>query len=158
MNQEANPVTPDEIFRYIDLKATPEVVWAAISDSQKFGQWFRCAVGGPYVVGQVNNCRSTYGGGEAALWQKRIRAMEPARYFAYSWSPGVEGRGAHQLNDEVGETLVEFTLQATAEGTHLTIRESGFRSLPHGVGELSHRRNTQGGDAQVENISAYIHA
>ena len=147
-------VVEDEIVREIDLRATQEKVWRAISDARQFGQWFCCEVEGQFVVGELNNCRSTYAGNENSTWQKLIKAMEPERYFAYAWSPG--SRGADLLDEAAGQTLVEFTLAPTADGTHLTIRESGFASLPDDWREHSFQCNTEGWNAQVENITAYV--
>ena len=148
---------PDEIVRHIDLNATPSRVWEALSNSTQFSQWFQCTVDGPFEVGRTVNCRTTYEGGDA-IWQKRVRAMEPERYFAFSWSPGSDGTGATMLNDEAGETLVEFTIERTQQGSRLTIRESGFAALPVSFADLSYRRNTQGWDAQVTNITDFLHA
>ena len=144
----------DEIVREIDLRAPQEKVWRAISDARQFGQWFRCEVEGAFVVGELSNCRSTYPGGEGMVWQQLIKAIEPERYFAYVWSPG--DTGAHLFDEDAGQTLVEFTLAPCDVGTHLTIRESGFASLPDDWRGHSFQRNTEGWNAQVENITAYV--
>ncbi len=152
--QSEQAAVNDEIVREIELRATQDKVWRAIADARQFGQWFRCEVEGDFVVGELNNCRGTYPGGEDNVWQKLIKAIEPERYFAYVWSPG--DPGAVLFNEDAGHTLVEFTLAPSATGTHLTIRESGFASLPEAWGERSFERNTEGWDAQVGNITAYV--
>ncbi len=146
----------DEIVRTIVLRARPSVVWDAIADARKFGEWFRCTIDGPFVVNQINNCRSTYPGSEDAEFQILVTAIEPETYFAYSWSPGDDGTGADQLDQDIGETLVEFTLKPTSEGTELTIRESGFDALPDTHRGQSYRRNSEGWDIQATNIADYV--
>lgn len=145
----------DEIVREIALQAPVEKVWDAIVDARKFGEWFHCEVQGEFVVGQANVCTSTYND-EGVTWQKLIKAIDPPGYFAYAWSPG--DTGADILNDDVGQTLVEFSLEPAGQGTLLTIRESGFASLPDDYRERSFRRNTEGWDAQVDNIKRYVDA
>ena len=149
-------MSDDEIVREIELKAGVDKVWEALVDAQKFGQWFRCDVQGEFRVGQVNDCRSTYDDQQTIIWQKLIKAIEPKTYFAFAWSPG--DTGADILDDEVGQTLVEFHLKPAAQGSHLTIRETGFASLPEAYRSESMRLNTEGWNAQVVNIQAYCDA
>ncbi len=87
-------------------------------------------------------------------WQPLVQAIEPDAYFAYLWSPGETG--ADLYDETVGQTLVEFRLEPSEQGTILTIRESGFASLPADRRLESFTRNTQGWDAQVNNIGAYV--
>lgn len=146
----------DEIVREIDLKAPIAKVWDAIADSQKFGTWFGCVVEGAFIASQINNCHHTFPGGEGVEFQILVKAMEPESYFAYNWSPRNDGRGADLFDSEVGQTLVEFSLKESDNGTHLTIRESGFATLPIEYRDGSFTRNTQGWNAQVENIRSYV--
>ncbi len=145
--------TQDEIVRHIELRAPQAKVWRAITEPQQFGQWFQCVVDGEFVVGKITSCYSEHGG-VRVHWQTLVKHLEPQRYFAYLWSPGETG--ADLYDTSVGQTMVEFTLAPTDTGTRLTIRESGFASLPANMQLQSFKRNTQGWDAQVENITAYV--
>ena len=144
----------DEILREVHLEASVSRVWAAIADSQLFGEWFHCTVSGPFQVGEVVTCRSTYTTEENFVWPKHLKAIEPERYFAYTWTPGPTG--ADLLAPDGEQTLVEFTLEAVDTGTTLTIRESGFASLSEATRANSYRINTEGWNAQVENITQYV--
>ena len=144
----------NEITREVTLRAPLNRVWAAIADPQQFGEWFGCIIDGPFRVGEVVNCRGTYEGGEGKVWQKLIKAIEPERYFAYAWSPG--NTGADLFAPDGEQTLVEFTLEAVAEDTILVIRESGFDSLSEASRARSYRINTDGWNAQVENITNHV--
>ena len=146
----------DQIVRDINLKAPIAKVWDAISDSKKFGTWFGCVVEGAFIVSQVNSCHHTFAGGEGVEFQILVKSMEPESYFAYSWSPRNDGRGADVFDSEVGQTLVEFSLEAVGDSTHLTIRESGFATLPESYRGGSFKRNSEGWSAQVESIKAYV--
>ncbi|MEQ9452471.1 MAG: SRPBCC family protein [Pseudomonadales bacterium] len=154
MKGEDASATDDEIVRTVTLKASIDKVWSAISDPQQFGTWFRCTVEGEFNPGTIVNCASTYEGHEEMVWQKLIKAVEPKRYFAFSWSPG--DTGADQLEPDGEQTLVEFFLQETNEGTVLKIRESGFAALSEELRNRSFELNSSGWDAQVENITQHV--
>ncbi len=143
----------DDIVRHIELRASPDKVWRAITEPEQFGAWFQCVVEGRFSVGEITGCHSEHEGARVH-WQILVKSMEREQYFAYVWSPG--DTGADLFDESVGQTLVEFTLAATETGTYLTIRESGFASLPEHLRKQSFTRNTEGWNAQVENITTYV--
>jgi hypothetical protein len=53
-------------------------------------------------------------------------------------------------------TLVEFRLEEVAEGTLLTITESGFELVPAHRRERAFRMNDGGWSGQTENIRKYV--
>ena len=145
----------DRIETSIDLKAPIARVWRAITDHEQFGAWFRVALDGPFVVGELSTGWITYPGYEHMKWEATVVAMETERLFSYRWCP--------YLNPEQDEgaekptTLVELRLEAIPGGTRVAITESGFSQLPddhYTVDAL--RRNTEGWNGQVENIRAYV--
>jgi uncharacterized protein YndB with AHSA1/START domain len=107
-----------------------------------------------FEAGQRVNCRSTYEGHEEMVWQKVIKAVEPQKYFSFQWSAGDISAGMYSQGED--QTLVEFLLESTDEGTALTIRESGFDHLPEALREQAYPLNCEGWDAQAENIKNYI--
>ncbi len=143
----------DSIEKVVDLRAPVSRVWEAITDHRQFGEWFRVALDGPFVVGAVTSGRVTYPGYEHLPWQARVIAIEPERYFAFAWHPlAEESAGLSPL-----ETMVEFTLTPVTSGTRLHIKESGFSRLPDGPGRLNaFRENTEGWTQQAENIADYL--
>ncbi len=80
------------------------------------------------------------------VWQKVIKAVEPEKYFAFQWSVGDTSAGMYSQEED--QTLVEFLLESTDEGTVLTIRESGFDHLPEALREQAYPLNCEGWDAQ----------
>jgi hypothetical protein len=85
-----------------------------------------------------------------------MESIEPMRKFAFRWHHFDEKSGV-RVEDEP-TTLVEFTLEEIANGTRLTITESGFESIPDPRRLEILRGNTQGWDIQAENIAAYVQA
>lgn len=143
----------DQIKKTLTIKAPVSKVWEAISNARQFGEWFKVKFSGEFAVDKPIKGQITYPGYEHMEMEVIPRKLEPQRYFAYSWCPYSDGKPEGKER----ETLVEFTLEAVAEGTFLTITESGFLALPADARrEEAFRMNTQGWDVQAANISAYV--
>ena len=56
----------------------------------------------------------------------------------------------------VPTTLVVFELEDVAEGTQLTVVESGFDQLPLDRRAAAHRENTGGWEIQMEAIARHV--
>jgi hypothetical protein len=54
------------------------------------------------------------------------------------------------------QTLVEFRLEATAQGTRLTVTESGFEKIPAGRRPEAFRMNEGGWAQQMKNIERHV--
>ena len=144
----------DKIERQIDLKAPVERVWQALTDHRQFGEWFRVALEGPFVVGQVARGRITHKGYEHVVWQARVVAIERPSRFAFTWHPYAVKPDVDYSNEE--PTLVEFRLAGIAQGTRLTITESGFDRIPAERRDEALRMNGSGWTQQIENIRAHV--
>jgi uncharacterized protein YndB with AHSA1/START domain len=79
-----------------------------------------------------------------------IERIEPERYFSFRWIPYAIDAEADP--DAEPTTLVEFFLEPAAEGTLLTIVESGFDRVPAHRRERAFRMNEGGWAAQAENL------
>ncbi|MDQ0474071.1 SRPBCC family protein [Labrys wisconsinensis] len=144
----------DRIEKTIDLKAPVDRVWRAITDHVEFGQWFRVKLDGPFVPGEASTGHITYPGFEHIRWNARVERMEAPRLFAFTWHP----YAIDPAVDYSGETptRVEFTLTPTAEGTRLTVVESGFDAIPVHRRDEAFRMNDGGWAEQVRNIRAHV--
>jgi len=145
----------DRIVKTIDLKATVERVWRAITDHNEFGEWFRVALEKPFVLGEKTEGNITYPGYEHMRLEAVVKTMNKNALFAFTWCPVPDETGNAPLGGM--ETRVEFKLEPLKSGTRLTIIESGFASLPAGVSrEEALHRNAEGWEAQVQNIAAHV--
>lgn len=145
----------DCIEKVIDLNAPIDRVWRAITDHEEFGQWFRVALHGPFVVGEISRGRVTYPGYEHMEWYATVQAMEPQRLFSFTWCPYTPEEGEETPTEPT--TLVEFRFEPHGDGTRLTVTESGFSALPQDARlEKAWRMNSQGWEAQADNIRAHI--
>ncbi len=145
----------DEIVKTIELNSPISRVWRAITDHREFGQWFRVNLDGPFVPGEKSTGQITYPGYEHLKWEATVVTMKPETLFAYRWCP----YGGEPETDYSNEptTLVEFRLEASGNGTRLTIRESGFDALPDDPRRVDAlRSNAQGWTEQVGHITAHM--
>jgi uncharacterized protein YndB with AHSA1/START domain len=144
----------DRIEKQIELKAPISKVWRALTDHREFGEWFRVKLDGPFVPGQVSRGQMTYPGYEHLKWEATVEKMEPEKLFSFTWHPYAVDPKA-DYSDEP-PTLVEFTLQKTANGTLLTVTESGFDKIPSGRRLEAFRMNDGGWAEQVKNIEKHV--
>jgi uncharacterized protein YndB with AHSA1/START domain len=144
----------DRIEKKIELKAPVARVWRALTDYREFGEWFRVKIDGPFVAGEVSRGHITWPGYEHLQWEAVVKAMEPERLFSFTWHPyAVDPKMDYSKEPQ---TLVEFQLKKTAEGTLLTVTESGFDKIPAGRRPEAFRMNENGWAQQTKNIERYV--
>jgi uncharacterized protein YndB with AHSA1/START domain len=165
----------DRIEKCVVLRAPVTRVWRALTDAEEFGAWFGIKLARDFAPGET--IRGTFDGSldEAAVMEfqrsrgltpTRVRIpephavfctverLEPERYFSFRWIPyGIDAEADPQ-NEPT--TLVEFRLEKVAEGTQLTIVESGLGRVPAHRRERAFRMNEGGWAAQAENIKKYV--
>jgi len=144
----------DSISRQIELNAPVSRVWRALTDHREFGEWFRVKIDGPFVPGQVSRGHITYPGYEHVKWEATVQKMEPERLFSYTWHPYAIDANVDYSKEP--QTLVEFRLEATANGTLLHVTESGFDKIPADRRDLAFRMNDNGWAAQMKNIQSHV--
>jgi uncharacterized protein YndB with AHSA1/START domain len=99
------------IERSIDLPATIEGVWAALTKPDRLSAWF----GAIAVEAELRPGGRITFEHEDAVWRGVVEAVDPPRRFAFRWLAPVGGSGER--------TRVEFRLEETEEGTRLAVRE-----------------------------------
>ncbi|RXH58655.1 SRPBCC family protein [Granulicella sibirica] len=144
----------DRIQKQIDIAAPVARVWEALTDSRQFGEWFKVMVEGEFVAGKANRFRFSHAKYERLKFEIFIQAIEPVSYFAYTWHPYAIDPDIDYSNEP--QTLVQFHLTETAEGTRLVVTESGFEKIPPGRYTDAFRMNTRGWEQQMENIRDYL--
>lgn len=144
----------NQIEKRVELQAPVSRVWRALTDYREFGEWFRVALEGPFVPGKVARGRVTHPGYEHVVWQATVKDMQPESLFSFTWHPyGIDPKVDYSKEEP---TLVEFRLTAVGQGTLLVITESGFDRIPAHRRMEALRMNTQGWEAQTENIARYV--
>jgi uncharacterized protein YndB with AHSA1/START domain len=163
----------DRIEKRITLRAPVARVWRAITDAEEFSRWFGVRLDGPFITGQTVTC--TFELDEAAILEHQrhlglppskvrlagthttfctVERSEPERYFSFRWVP--YGIDAEADPEHEPTTLVEFVLEPGADGTMLTIVESGFDRVPAHRRERAFRMNEGGWTGQAANIKKHV--
>ena len=144
----------DRVEKQIEVKAPVARVWRALTDYREFGEWFRVKIDGPFVPGEVSRGHITHPGYEHLQWEAVVTAMEPERLFSFTWHPyAIDPKVDYSAEPQ---TLVEFRLEKTAEGTLLTVTESGFDKIPAGRRAEAFRMNENGWAQQMKNIERHV--
>jgi uncharacterized protein YndB with AHSA1/START domain len=144
----------DRIEKRMLLRAPRSRIWHALTDSQAFGEWFGVIFTDPFTPGARLNGKLTIKGYEHIPFEITIERIEPERLFSWRWHPY-----AIDPNYDYSEeptTLVVFELQETAEGTLLTVVESGFDGIPLSRRLEAFGKNDNGWAQQMKAIERYV--
>ena len=141
----------DMIERSITVNAPIERVFHAITDPEELIKWFPDGVEGNIVTGEQPTFEFE-GYGKSKIY---IVAKDAPSYFAYRWVPGTTTEDAVGTEDVLGvtNTLVEFRLESTADGTSVVLRESGFAAFPPEVAASAFKENSGGWDYMVDRLA-----
>lgn len=158
-------VSSDRIEKTILLRAPRSRVWRALTDSQQFGTWFGVKFDEPFRPGtfqrgvivpttvdaDVARAQQPYAG---RAFEITVDQIEPERLFSFRWHPfAIEPDVDYSAEPT---TLVSFTLEEVAEGTMLTVVESGFDRIPLERRATAFTANEQGWSMVVTLIEKYL--
>jgi uncharacterized protein YndB with AHSA1/START domain len=144
----------DIIERSVYFSAPVERVWRALTTKEEISAWFTDkGIEGDIALGEdINMCFTMTSTGETDRCRAKIEAMDAPNHFAYRWMPG--NCNVKPL-DEVPTTLVEFFLTQEGDGTRVTVKESGFASLPESVMAEAFKDNSEGWVEVMESFRKY---
>jgi uncharacterized protein YndB with AHSA1/START domain len=143
----------DRIEKRIELRAPRARVWRALTSAAEFGTRFRARFDGEFEAGQPISGQITVPGYEHAI-TLQIERIDPQERFSFRWHPYAID-ATHDYSKEP-TTLIEFRLEETADGTTLTVTESGFDGLPAERRDLAFRMNDKGWGSQLKNIEKHV--
>jgi uncharacterized protein YndB with AHSA1/START domain len=156
----------DRIEKTIVLRAPRARVWRALTNADEFGTWFGVTFdSGAFVPGAVARgvIAPTAVDADVAKAQEpykgmpfdiTIDRMEPERLFSFRWHPYAVERNVDYSSEPT--TLVVFTLEDVADGTRLTVTESGFDKIPLERRAQAFTANEQGWGMMVSLIAKYL--
>jgi uncharacterized protein YndB with AHSA1/START domain len=113
------------IYASIDIDAPPEVVWDALTDPAQLASWW----GSPDTYktfnwqvdlrpgGKWTSDSARHDGTQSGNVHGEYLEVDKPRLLVFTWKASW---------DDFAETLIRAELTATASGTHLKIRHSGF--------------------------------
>ncbi|WP_214407467.1 SRPBCC domain-containing protein [Pseudonocardia lacus] len=139
---------PDHIVRTVEIAHPPRRVWAAITTAEGLASWFGHEAGIDLRPGGEAWMKWDDGGSA----RMRVERVEEPSVFGFTWR-------IHGLpDDDPRRTYVEFSLEPTAEGTRLTVVESGFAQLPGDVHAAAFDGNTDGWRRELGELVAHLDA
>jgi uncharacterized protein YndB with AHSA1/START domain len=155
----------DRIEKKVLLRAPIARVWRAISDTREFGSWFGVEFDGPFIAGAHIKGRITPTSVDAEVaksqephkgmeFEFEIHRIEPMRCLSFRWHPFAVDKNVDYSSEPT--TLVVFELDETADGTLLTITESGFDGIPLARRAKALAANNQGWTVQAKLIEKYL--
>jgi uncharacterized protein YndB with AHSA1/START domain len=83
-----------------------------------------------------------------------VERVEAERLLSFRWHPYAIDPNVDYSSEPM--TLVEFQLEEGAEGTTLTVVESGFDKVPMSRRAKAFEMNGEGWAAQIRNIERYV--
>ena len=146
--------TTDRIEKEIVLRAPQSRVWSALANAEQFGAWFGMKLEGDFAPGgRVRGRIALPGHGDVTV-ELAIERMDPESRMSYRWHPYAVESGVDYSTEPT--TLVEFQLEEVAEGTRLTVVESGFDRIPTARRAEAFHMNDAGWAEQLQNIARYV--
>jgi uncharacterized protein YndB with AHSA1/START domain len=144
----------DRIQKSTTIRAPRSRVWLSLTDAKEFGAWFGADFNGPFAVGARVQGKILHKGYEHMPLEITVEKMEPEKLFSFRWHP-YPMDPAYDYSKEP-TTLIEFTLEEVAEGTVLTVTESGFDRIPLARRAKAFEMNDKGWAGQLKAIDAYL--
>ncbi len=149
-------MSTDRIEKRIVLRAPRSRVWQALSNPDEFGRWFGARLVGDFTPGARIAGQITIPGHEHVTFELVVEKVEPEAMLTYRWHPNPADPDLDRANEPM--TLVEFHLAQVADGTELTVIESGFDRIPPARRAQAFRMNDEGWAKQVQNLYRYVAA
>ncbi len=158
-------MSTDQIEKQVFLRAPRERVWQALADPAEFAAWFGVKFDRAFAPGARLNgvIVGTTMDPEVAKAQQQhagvpfeitVEKLEPERVLSFRWHPHAIEPGVDRSAEPT--TLVEFRLEADAEGTLLKVTESGFDQIPLDRRANAFAGNEAGWEIQMMLIAKYL--
>jgi uncharacterized protein YndB with AHSA1/START domain len=144
----------DRIEKRFEVRAPRARVWRAIANATEFGAWFGIKLEGVFAAGATTRGRLTIPGYDHLTPDLQVEQIQPERYFSYRWHPYAIDPKVDYTTEPT--TLVEFQLDETADGTAVTIVESGFDRIPLARRAEAYRMNDGGWAGQAKKLAQYV--
>jgi len=149
-------MSADRIEKSIVLRAPRARVWRALTTPDEFGRWFGARLAGDFAPGARVTGQITTPGHGHLTFEMVVEKVQPEGLFSFRWHPYAVDPAVDYANEPM--TLVELRLAEVADGTQLSVTESGFDRIPLARRAEAFRMNEQGWAGQLQNIQGYVSA
>lgn len=129
------------IDRTIEIKASPERLWRALTSATELSAWFQVTIEGEIAPGNEVWMTSVHPQHTGTRFRVRFVEMTPPRRFVWQWYPGAVDPSVDYSREP--RTTVTFTLEPCEAGTRLSVQETGFDEI-----SLARRAKVYGDNSQ----------
>jgi uncharacterized protein YndB with AHSA1/START domain len=143
-----------------ELDAPIEQVWAAITDSTRYPEWWKYVAsvedlspGDEHGVGRTQRTRWTSALPYGFVFETRVERVEPPRLIELSASGELAGRGRWELSEAAGGTRVRYAWQVRTTKRWMNLVAPLLR--PAAVWN-HHILMTEGGEALARRLGARL--
>jgi len=144
------------IDKAIEIEATPDRVWRALTDAEELSAWFQVTIEGVVAVGQEVWMTSIHAQHTGQRFRVRFIEMTPPTRFVWQWHPGEVDPNVDYSREP--RTTVTFTLEPFEAGTRLSVTETGFNEISLARRAKVYRDNTQGWAEVLGWLQKYVEA
>lgn len=142
--------TVDTIERKLDLNVPLQRAWDAVATPRGLSQWFSDRAEFEPVAGASMRLEWD----EYDSVPARVEKVDPPREFAFRWI-AYGARDTDELTPQ-NSTVVTFSLEETASGTHLTLRETGFASLAPELRGVARPEHESGWNTELDELVQHL--
>ena len=136
------------VRRTIHINAAADKVWAALTQPEHIAQWFpERATLEPLAVGAAGVFEWSDYGAQPVI----IETLDAPHSISYRWGNATPNAATV---DPEHSTVFTFTLVEVADGTQLTVVETGFETLADPAGSLESNRG--GWNSELDELVAYL--
>lgn len=151
----AVPSETDRIERSIVINARRPRVWRALSNAEEFGGWFGAHLHGKaFEPGQRVQGPITIEGFEHIQFDVVVERVEAEHLLSFRWHPYPIDPNIDYEQEQ--RTVVTFTLKDAGDSTLLTVIETGFDNVSPERRLEAFRMNSDGWEAQLDNIQRHV--
>ena len=144
------------IDRTIEIAASPERVWRALTDPRELSDWFQVTIDGEIRAGNEVWMTSTHKGYEGQRFAVEFVELTPPRRMVWRWHPGAVDAAVDYSRE--ARTTVTFTLEAAGRGTRLSMAETGFDEITLARRAAVYKDNNQGWDEVLQQLQTHVEA
>lgn len=144
------------IDRSIEIKASPERVWQALTDIKQLSAWFQVTIEGSIRAGQDVWMTSIHPAHKGQRFRVRFAELTPFERLVWRWHPGEVDPKVDYSREP--ETTVTFILEAIATGTRLSVSETGFDEISLARRAKAYQDNSQGWTEVFVWLQNYVEA
>ena len=130
------------IDRTIEIGATPDRVWRALTNAEELSAWFQVKIEGDVQPDIEVWMTSVHPAHTGQRFRVRFREMTPPHRFVWEWHPGAVDPGVDYSREP--RTTVTFTLEPSERGTRLHVSETGFDEISLARRAKVYKDNNQG--------------